>query len=129
MKNNNRGEIVIGLLVGLAIGAAMLVIKSGNYAQNKANELGMPVSGMQYLADAPGAATIDVLLPAVAGAGVGWLLDEAGVSGSKKKSTVNNATTIRVEGESHVINIRGDETVTTDTRTDTRTDNSVREAP
>lgn len=120
MKRNS-GEIVIGLLVGLAIGAAMLWINSGNYAQEKANELGMEVSSAQYLSDKPGTLVLTVIAPAAAGAGVGWLLDE--LSGDDK----GESTSISINGEYNTVNISGD--TSTETRTDTRTDNSVRESP
>jgi hypothetical protein len=117
MKRNSGG-VVIGLLVGLAIGAAMLWINSGNEAQLRANETGVETSQVDVIADAPGKSALTLFGPAVAGAGVGWALQE--MSGDNNASRDNN---VRINDNQGSINvtIRGDGATTT--RTDTRTEN------
>jgi hypothetical protein len=105
--NKQSGEVVLGLLVGLAIGAVMLWINAGNYAQEVANQTGQPVSTYQYIEDEPGVSAITVLLPAAAGAGVGWLIEEAG--GGSKGSRSGSSANVNITGENNVVNIRGDE--------------------
>lgn len=117
-----RGEIIIGLLVGLVIGGAMLWINAGNYAQEKANRLGRDVSNAEYLSDKPGQSALTVIGPAVAGAGVGWLLDEAGIGGKEKKTNIENQTSVNVSGRDNNVSVNSGDTTTT-TTTETRTDN------
>lgn len=123
MKRNS-GEIVIGLLVGLAVGAAMLWINSGNYAQELANSSGMDTSPAVYLTDKPGTSLLTVLTPAAGGAGLGWLLEEMAGDEDQKTEKVENQTTISVNGRDNEVVIRGDETTITKTGPQT-IDNSV----
>lgn len=119
MKKNS-GEIIIGVLVGLAIGAAMLFINSGNYAQELANSTGVDTSRAEYLTDQPGTSILTVIAPAVAGAGVGWLLEETGVTSKKEnKTTVERQTQIQVTGDDNNV-VVGDGTIN-DTETSTTT--------
>jgi hypothetical protein len=121
MKRNS-GEIVIGLLVGLALGGIALWINSSNYAQEKANRLGRDVSQAEYLEEYPGKSVLTVVAPAAAGAGVGWLLDEAGVGGKDKKTNIENQTSVNVSGQYNSVSVNSGDTTTT-TTTETRTDN------
>ena len=118
------GEVVLGLLVGLALGIAALVITSGNEAQTRANLTGSEVSQVDVIADQPGKSALIVLGPAVAGAGVGWALDQ--MSGDGDNASRDNS--IRIDGnEGNIsVNIRGDggDSSSTSTRTDTRTEGS-----
>ena len=119
MKKNS-GEIVIGLLVGLAIGAAMLWINSGNEAQLRANETGVATSQVDVIADAPGKSALTLFGPAVAGAGVGWALQE--LSGGGSEASRDNSVRINDNDGTVNVNIRGDGGDSSSTRTDTRTD-------
>jgi hypothetical protein len=123
MKKNS-GEIVIGLLVGLAIGAAMLFVNSGNEAQQMANATGVDTSPIDVIADQPGKSALTLFGPAVAGAGVGWALQELS-SGDSEASRDNN---IKVNDNSGTVNVnvRGDGGDSSSVRTDTRTDSSTR---
>lgn len=122
-RSDAAGDVVIGLLVGLALGIAALVVTSGNEAQNLANLTGRDVSPMEVITEQPGKSALVLFGPAVAGAGVGWALQE--MSGGDSASRDN---TIRIDGNQGDINvnIRGDggdsSSSSTSTRTDTRTD-------
>lgn len=119
---NNSGEVLIGLVVGLCLGVAALWITSGNYAQDRANELGREVSQTEYLSEKPGKSALIVLGPAIAGAGVGWALDE--MSGSDKKTTIQNQTSVNVSGRDNNVSVNsGDTTTRNDTRNDTSNNN------
>jgi len=124
MKKNS-GEVVIGLLVGLVIGGAMLWINSGNYAQEKANRLGREVSSAEYFSEKPGTSLLTIIGPAAAGAGIGWVLDEAGMGGNKDKTTIENQTTVTVSGHDNDVSVSsGDTTTTTETDTDNENSNN-----
>ena len=102
--NKKSGEIVIGLLVGLAVGAAILIIDAGNEAQEVANRTGVGTSAMDVIADQPGQSTFTLLGPAAAGAGIGWAIDE--LSGKNEEKTEDSS--IQVDGNGNVIVIGGD---------------------
>ena len=126
MKSKS-GEVVIGLLVGLAIGAAILIVNSGNEAQQMANATGMDTSPIDVIADNPGKSALTLFGPAVAGAGVGWALQE--LSGGDSEASRDNNVRINDNDGTVNVSIRGDggdsSSVRTDTntRTDTRTEN------
>ena len=101
MKKNS-GEVVIGLLIGLAVGAAMLYVKSGQEAQERANQMGVAVSQWDVVTEQPGKSTLTVIAPAAAGAGIGWLLDE--VSSDDESSGNQNQVSITGDGNNVVIN-------------------------
>lgn len=126
--NPKAGAVELGLLVGLAIGAVMLWINSGEEAQLRANETGVATSQVDIIADAPGKSALTLFGPAIAGAGVGWALDE--MSGSDKKTTIQNQTSVNVSGHDNNVSVNsGDTTTSTETRTDTRNDTSNNNYP
>jgi len=124
MRSKRGDAIIIGLLIGLAIGGAMLYVESGNEAQERANATGYPIHQSEVIAENPGRSAVMVFGPAVAGAGVGWALTE--MSGSKKSNssrdndldiqTYYGNVNVTVAGDTRQDN---DTTTTTDTRTDT----------
>jgi hypothetical protein len=118
MKKNS-GEVVIGLLIGLAVGAAMLYVKSGQEAQERANQMGVAVSQWDVVTEQPGKSTLTVIAPTAAGAGIGWLLDEVSGGSDNGGGNVNiNAST----GEGNVtVSVIGNQD--NDTSTNTRNDN------
>ena len=113
---NKRGDVVIGVLVGLAVGAILLYVETGRVAQERADKTGLSTSQAEVIGDEPGKSALTILGPAVAGAGVGWVLDN--MNGDSNKDSRDNV--IEVNGyEPITIEISGDSTVTT-------TDNSER---
>lgn len=102
MKNNS-GEIMVGLLIGLLVGSVILAIDSSNEAQEIANSTGMATSPLEVVASQPGESALTVLGPAVAGAGVGWVIDQLGGNGDNKHSSRDNE--INVSGEDNAVNI------------------------
>lgn len=117
MKNKS-GSIVIGLLIGLAIGSLALYIKSGDEAQRIANATGRDVHQMEVIADQPGQSAITVFGPAIAGAGVGWVLEEITDKKSGKGDQQNNEVSIVAEDGNVNVNITGDQDNDTETRSD-----------
>jgi hypothetical protein len=123
MKNNKRGDVLIGLLIGLAVGAAMLFVNSGETAQRMADSTGRDTSQWDVIANEPGKSTMTILAPAAAGAGIGFVLEEA--FGGKDKGGSSQDNNIRVNTEGNVnITVIGNQDNDTrmDTRTDTRTE-------
>jgi len=123
MKNKRGDAIIIGLLIGLVIGGAMLYVESGNEAQERANATGYPIHQSEVIAENPGRSAVMVFGPAVAGAGVGWALTE--MSGSKKSnSSRDNDVRVDVYQGNVNISVSGDTQQDNDTttRTDTRTE-------
>jgi len=111
--NNRSGEVIIGALIGLAIGAIALMINSGNWAQEEANRLGQPVKTTEYLREKPAMSALTLLGPPLAGAGIAYAIDQAsGSSGSKGSSSTagRDSTTIIIEGDGNVVQVRGDAT-------------------
>jgi hypothetical protein len=125
MKSKRGDAIIVGLLVGLAIGAAMLYVESGNEAQKRANATGYEIHQSEVIAENPGRSAVMVFGPAVAGAGVGWALTE--MSGSKKSSSRDNDVRVDAYQGNVNITITGDTQQDNDTttRTDTRSDSNV----
>jgi len=97
--NKKSGEVVIGLLVGLAVGTAILMIDANNEAQEVANRTGIATSALDVIADQPGQSTFTLLGPAAAGAGIGWAIDE--LSGKNDEKKEDNSIT--VEGNGNVV--------------------------
>jgi hypothetical protein len=121
MKNKRGDAIIIGLLIGLAIGGAMLYVESGNEAQERANATGYPIHQSEVIAENPGRSAVMVFGPAVAGAGVGWALTE--VSDSKKSnSSRDNEVDVQTYYGNVTISVAGDTEQDNDTTTDTRTE-------
>ena len=122
--NSKSGEAIVGLLVGLALGATMLYVNTGNKAQVMANEMGVEVSQFDVIVEEPGKSAATILLPAAAGWGVGFALDE--LSGkSDKSSEQNNNVRVNTEGDVNVSIIGNqDNDSSSTTRTDTRTEGS-----
>lgn len=119
---NKRGEVVTGLLIGLAVGGIIWLVNANNYAAEKANQQGGTVYFSEYAKDEPAESALVVFGPAAAGAGVGWLLDA--ISGDKGGgSSRDNNIDIRSNGGVSVV-VSGDSEVTTDNDTDIREDNS-----
>lgn len=119
---NKRGEVVTGLLIGLAVGGIIWLVNANNYAAEKANKQGGTVYFSEYAKDEPAESALVVFGPAAAGAGVGWLLDA--ISGDKGGgSSRDNNIDIRSNGGVSVV-VSGDSEVTTDNDTDIREDNS-----
>lgn len=119
---NKRGEVVTGLLIGLAVGGIIWLVNANNYAAEKANKQGGTVYFSEYAKDEPAESALVVFGPAAAGAGVGWLLDA--ISGDKDGgSSRDNNIDIRSNGGVSVV-VSGDSEVTTDNDTDIREDNS-----
>jgi hypothetical protein len=121
MKNKRGDAIIIGLLIGLAIGGAMLYVESGNEAQERANATGYPIHQSEVIAENPGRSAVMVFGPAVAGAGVGWALTE--MSDSKKSnSSRDNEVDVQTYYGNVTISVAGDTEQDNDTTTDTRTE-------
>ena len=120
MKSNS-GEVVLGLVIGIAIGAVLLYVKSGELAQQRANATGIAVSQWDVVTETPGKSTLTVLAPAAAGAGVGWLLEEV-TGGSDNGNQRNNQVSVNGNEGTVSISISGDQSNTSSTRTDTRND-------
>lgn len=107
-RQAKRGEVVIGLLVGLAVGSAMLWVNSRNYAQETANLSGRAVSQFEYLSEYPVESTVTIVAPAGAGLGIGWLIETLSNSdggGSSRDNVVNvggedNNVSITISGDS-----------------------------
>jgi gas vesicle protein len=120
MKTNS-GEIVIGLLIGIFVGAATLYVKSGQEAQERANQMGVSVSQWDVVAEQPGKSTLTVIAPAAAGAGIGWLLEEVSGGSDNGGGNVNiNAST----SEGNVtVSVIGNQDNDTSSNTSTRNDN------
>ncbi len=121
----NQGSVELGILVGLLVGSAMLWINSGKRAQELADAQGREVSQWEAVQEAPGKSVLTVIGPGVAGAGVGWALEE--LSGSNDKSSSQRNNSVEVSGNEGTVNISisGDQENTSSTRTDTRTDTSA----
>lgn len=118
--NSKSGEVVIGLLIGLAVGCVMLYVGSAREAQNRADATGVAVNQWTVISEEPGDSTLKVIAPAAAGAGIGWLLEE--VSGSDKGGR-NTSISIRDNDGNVNINV-GDSSEDNDTRTDTDNNDS-----
>lgn len=103
MKNNS-GEIILGLLIGLGIGIAILTVESSNRAQEIANSTGMATSPLEVIAGEPGQSALTIFGPAVAGAGLGWVIDELG-NDSSNDSGNSRDNTISVGGENNNISV------------------------
>jgi hypothetical protein len=121
MRSKRGDAIIIGLLIGLAIGGAMLYVESGNEAQERANATGYPIHQSEVIAENPGRSAVMVFGPAVAGAGVGWALTE--MSDSKKSnSSRDNEVDVQTYYGNVTISVAGDTEQDNDTTTDTRTE-------
>lgn len=107
---NRKGEAILGgILIGLLLGGLMLYISSGRTAQEQADATGLTVSQWEVIQDSPGESTLTVVAPAVAGAGVGWLLDTVTDSGGNGGSSRDNSVTVN-GGDGQVnITITGDQ--------------------
>jgi len=103
MKNNS-GEIILGLLIGLGIGIAILTVESSNRAQEIANSTGMATSPLEVIAGEPGQSALTIFGPAVAGAGLGWVIDELG-NDSSNDSGNSRDNTISVGGEDNNVSV------------------------
>ena len=121
--NKNSGEVVLGLVIGIAIGAVLLYVKSGELAQQRANASGVSVSQWDVITETPGKSTLTVIAPAAAGAGVGWLLEEV-TGGSEEGSQRNNQVSVNGNEGTVSISISGDQQNTSSTRNDTSNDGS-----
>jgi len=121
MKNKRGDAIIIGLLIGLAIGGAMLYVESGKEAQERANATGYEIHQSEVIAENPVRSAVMAFGPAVAGAGVGWALTE--VSDSKKSnSSRDNEVDVQTYYGNVTISVAGDTEQDNDTTTDTRTE-------
>lgn len=123
MKTNSGEAIVLGLICGLILGGVMLYVQSGNYAQEKANMSGREVHQSEYLSDEPGKSALTVFAPALAGAGVGWALEEMSNNGKSGNSSRDNEVRLEVYQGNVNISVSGDTQQDNDTTT-TTTDNS-----
>ena len=103
MKKNS-GEIILGLLIGLGIGIAILTVESSNRAQEIANSTGMATSPLEVIAGEPGQSALTIFGPAVAGAGLGWVIDELG-NDSSNDSGNSRDNTISVGGEDNNVSV------------------------
>jgi len=72
---NNSGEVVTGLLIGLAVGAIMLFVGTGKQAQRLADAEGRAVSQWEVIMQQPGKSALTLTGPAAAGAGLGYLVE------------------------------------------------------
>ena len=103
MKKNS-GEIMVGLLIGILVGSVILAIDSSNEAQEIANSTGMATSPLEVIAGEPGQSALTIFGPAVAGAGLGWVIDELG-NDSSNDSGNSRDNTISVGGENNNISV------------------------
>jgi hypothetical protein len=121
MKKNS-GEIMVGLMVGLLIGSIALYITSGNEAQRLADMHGTPVHQADVIAEDPGKSAFVLFAPAIAGAGIGWALDE--MSGGKGgNSSRDNDVRVDAYQGNVTISVSGDSRQDNDTTT--RSDSNV----
>ena len=118
MSNKSGEAIIIGILVGAIIGSLSLYIISGSKAQELADATGREVHQSEVIRENPGQSVMTVVGPAVAGAGVGWLLDN--INGDGNEASRDNVIEVNSD-EAVTINISGDERSEV-----TTTDNSVR---
>lgn len=125
MKSHKSGEATTLALVGLLIGAAMLYINTGAEAQRRADLSGRDVHQFEVIQEQPGTSAATLLLPAAAGWGVGYMLDE--ISG--KSSSSSRDTHINVESDGDVdINVGDqDNDVTNEDNDESDTDSSYNE--
>lgn len=117
---NERGDAALFALIGLLIGSVMLYVESGNKAQEQANLTGREVHQANVIRDDIGTSAATLLLPAAAGWGVGYVLDNVAGSEGDEKSQDNG---IEISGNSSpvTVNITGNpqtETTTTDNSTE-----------
>ena len=84
--NAKSGEIVVGLLIGLAVGVASLFVAAGNHAQTVANETGQATSIMEYPREYPGRSVAWIATPTLSGAGLGWLVEQVNKSGDGSRT-------------------------------------------
>lgn len=83
-RNAKSGEILTACLIGLAIGCVSALVHYNSYAQRRANETGMEFGASDYFSESPATAIGMPIAGALAGAGVGALID--GFSGKKNGS-------------------------------------------
>jgi hypothetical protein len=120
--NKKSGEIVTGLLIGLAVGLASLWVVAHNDAVTRSNATNAPADRFDYVRENPGRSTVIVAAPTAAGLGIGWLVEslkDGGSSGNRNNDIVVNDNRGNVS-----ISIRGDggDSTSSSTRTDTRTE-------
>jgi len=131
MSKNNKvrnygskaGEAILaGLLIGLLIGGLALYINTGEEAQRRADLSGREVRQSEVIADNPSKSALTLLGPAVAGAGVGWALQEITDDGGKSSSSRDNEMQIQTYYGNVNVTVAGDSDTDTTTTTDTRTE-------
>ena len=102
---SNSGEVVTGLLIGLAVGAVMLFVGTGKQAQRIADTEGRAVSQWEVIMDQPGKSALTLGGPAAAGAGLGYLVE----SFDNSKSSDGNVNITSADNSGNIsINISGD---------------------
>lgn len=122
MKRNlkKRGEVMLAILIGLAVGCVVTWVSASKKAQDLANESGREVAVGDVIVDNPGESLAYPMIGAAAGWGVSKLL--AGGDNSKSSSQ-DNAVRISADGNVNVT-ISGNSSSRTDNRNDTRADDS-----
>ena len=107
---SNSGEVVTGLLIGLAVGAVMLFVGTGKQAQRIADTEGRAVSQWEVIMQQPGKSALTLGGPAAAGAGLGYLVESL----DNSKSSDGNLNITATENSGNIsINISGDNAGTT----------------
>ena len=76
--NRKSGEVFTIVLIGLALGGVLSAVRYNQWAQNEANLRGMEIGVGDYIAERPLEAIGYPVLGAVAGWGVGAILDDGG---------------------------------------------------
>jgi hypothetical protein len=103
---SNSGEVVTGLLIGLAVGAAMLFVGTGKQAQRLADTEGRAVSQWEVIMQQPGKSALTLGGPAAAGAGLGYLVESL----DNSKSSDGNVTVSVPDNRGNVsVSIIGDQ--------------------
>ena len=106
--NSKSGEVAVGLLIGLALGSILLYVNSAEKAQALADSSGKDVHQWSVISEEPGESVLTLVAPAVAGAGVGWVIDEFSGKNDSSNSRDNNVNVNVEEGDVN-IGIDGDD--------------------
>ena len=90
--NKKSGEIVTGLLVGLAVGLSMLWVMAHNDAVERSNATGEAAQQFDFVRDNPTKSAVVVAVPTLAGGGIGMLVENLKGGNSKSERTEINIT-------------------------------------
>jgi flagellar basal body-associated protein FliL len=118
-RNHQSGEVLTACLIGLAIGAVAALVHYNSFAQQRANELGMEYGAADYFAESPVTAIGLPIAGALAGAGVGALINGFNNDNNDSSSSTREINIHAEEGQEGEITVNMTETPTTTTTTTT----------